>query len=656
MPTFADRSPSSAPTPSVASTGLPRRPATTGMLGVLAVSGAMFLSLAAVAKPLETAGVIDAVTVYRGQALVSRTIPLAAGDGQAGAVREIIVTNLPESLIPASLFAEASDGAEIRSVSYRIRPLPEDARAEVRAAEQRMVTLGDQAEALRAEIKHQEWQRAYYDKLENYLTGTAIVENNKGVLNAETVAKMTETLVSARAKLVADGRKAAVELRSIEEQLQLAQRELSTLAARSNRTAREALVIVNQSRPDATVRLNYLVDRATWSPSYNLRAESASGSSVVVEYQASIQQTSGEDWPGVSMTLSTATPALLATGPALEPLMVAALPPGGGGGLGGAAKDALALRDRGYEAARQEIAEKQAALNIARASNVTNRTDGPVQSAGQTAGGFSGQVFADVDAAGDKGLNDLAVRSQLLDLLINEQVARRKPGQPVGGARAMGDFVAVSYAVPTRTTLASRSDQQLVQIARLTSPASFAKVATPVLAGAVYNEAEITNTSEMVLLAGPAASYLAGEFVGRGRVPTVTVGEAFSAGFGADSALRTARELVERTESIQGGNKVVEFTYRLTVENFGKSPAAVRLLDRVPQPKGTDIRLTLVSLGKADQQLSADPAYLAGPRKQGILRWDLPVPSGSGTAATTLEYTFRLEFDKALSITEVEPR
>jgi hypothetical protein len=643
---------------------------------VLAVSGAMFLSLAAHAAPLEAAGAIDAVTVYRGQALVSRAIALPA-DGNTTAVREIIVTNLPESLIPASLFAEASDGAEVRSVSYRIRPLPEDARAEVRAAEQRIRELGDQAENLRAEQKHHEWQRAYYEKLENYLTGTAVVENNKGVLNAETVAKMTENIITARAKLSQDSRKTALELRTVEEQLQLAQRELGSLAARSNRTAREALVLVNQTKPGAVLRLNYLVDRATWSPSYNLRAESAGASSVVVEYQASIQQTSGEDWPGVAMTLSTATPALLATGPAIEPLMVAALPPGGAGGLGGAAKDALALRERGYEAAQQEIAEKKMQLSNARASNLAFRNDGagnfgvPGSSAGAGAAsalsatpaappapptGFSGQVFADMDNSGDKGLNDLAVRSQLLDLLINEQVARRKPGQPSAATRTIGDSVAVTYAVPTRTTLASRSDQQLVQIARLTSPAGFAKVATPVLAGTVFNEADITNASDMVLLAGPAASYLSGEFVGRGRVPTVTVGETFSAGFGADSSLRTGRELVERTEIIQGGNKVVEFTYRLTVENFGKSAAKVRLLDRVPQPKGNDIRLTLVSAGKGEQQLSNDAAYQAGPRKQGILRWDLPVASGSGTSATTLEYTFRLEFDKAMSLTEVDAR
>ena len=59
----------------------------------------------------------------------------------------------------------------------------------------------------------------------------------------------------------------------------------------------------------SSVRLNYLVTGCGWSPMYNLRADR--GRQVVqVEYNAVIQQTTGEDWTGVEFTLSTATPAL----------------------------------------------------------------------------------------------------------------------------------------------------------------------------------------------------------------------------------------------------------------------------------------------------------------------------------------------------------
>ena len=58
------------------------------------------------------------------------------------------------------------------------------------------------------------------------------------------------------------------------------------------------------------MRIRYMVDQATWDPSYNIRADGKGG--VKVEYDASIQQQSGEDWTNVAMTLSTASPSLAA--------------------------------------------------------------------------------------------------------------------------------------------------------------------------------------------------------------------------------------------------------------------------------------------------------------------------------------------------------
>ena len=55
------------------------------------------------------------------------------------------------------------------------------------------------------------------------------------------------------------------------------------------------------------MKVRYLVEAASWSPSYNIRADAAR-KSATVEYQASIEQMSGEDWNDVTMTLSTATP------------------------------------------------------------------------------------------------------------------------------------------------------------------------------------------------------------------------------------------------------------------------------------------------------------------------------------------------------------
>lgn len=596
----------------------------------------------------EMKGKIDAVTVYRGQAVVTRVIDIGAGAG----LKEIVVTDLPPAILSDSLYAEADDGGvgiDVRSVRYRQRAVAEDGREDVRKLEQAIRTLNDQLETSRGKAKQNEWQRAYMDKLENYLSGTAVVENNKGVLNADTITKMTDHLVVQRQKITDEARKLQLEARDLEEQINLKQRELNQLAAQGNRTAREATIFVNAPANGGKLRVSYIVGNATWTPSYNLRAP-VGGGDVAIEYQASVQQVSGEDWSDVKMTLSTATPALVAAGPSLQPMTLALGAPTGQS----AALDEL--KSLGYKAAKEQAASKRDELNRARqfAAGLTANQPAPISGTG---GGMSSQMEAQTWSgnllAADKLINDNASREQILDLLSTETVTKNKDSSKrVPGVVESTEGVSVAYTLAARTSLPSRDDQQLIQISRSTCKADFARVATPVLSTFVYNEANVTNTGEQLLLAGPSASYSGGEFVGRGVVPTTAVGQSFTAGFGNDASLRTSRELVERKERTQGGNRVVEFTYRLTVDNFGKAPAKVRLMDRIPTAKGNDIRVDMLKPGT--QPLSSDPIYQADQKPKGILRWDVEVPAGTSVDKPFfVEYTFTIEYDRQMSVTEV---
>jgi hypothetical protein len=344
----------------------------------------------------------------------------------------------------------------------------------------------------------------------------------------------------------------------------------------------------------------------------------------------------------VQLTLSTATPALVASAPTLQPLTVA---------LGSPQQDQqwlAGLKDKSYADAKQVLAERQRAEEQNRALNMQGQESRAAGRASQMAQTGSARDASEVFSL-DAGLNDIAKKSELLDLVSATKLDRKGRGDGLT-IRQGDEGVSVSYKVTGRTSMPSRADQQLIQIAQLDLPTQVIKLATPTLTQYIYNEAKLTNTSEMVLLAGPSASYVAGEFVGSGGVPTVSAGESFRAGFGIDTSLRTGKELLERSESVQGGNRIIEFTYRLSVENFGKGPASVRLVDRLPVPRGPEIKLTLLNQSTG---LSEDADYLETDRKKNLLRWDLPVPAGAtGSKAVTVEYKFRVEFDKQMSLTE----
>ena len=198
----------------------------------------------------------------------------------------------------------------------------------------------------------------------------------------------------------------------------------------------------------------------------------------------------------------------------------------------------------------------------------------------------------------DATLNDVARESQVLDLVLTAKVDRAT--KPAHEANTEG--VSVSYQLSGRTSLPSRSDRQLIQIASMPMKGDFYRVAIPVLTSAVYEEADVVNSSKMVLLAGPVATYIDGQFVGHGDMPTVSIGESFTIGLGIDSSLRAHRELAKKSESIQGGNRVVDFTYQLSIENFGAEAIQVRLDGSPPDGQGNGSKIVARVVRPATEQ------------------------------------------------------
>lgn len=322
---------------------------------------------------------------------------------------------------------------------------------------------------------------------------------------------------------------------------------------------------------------------------------------------------SGEDWQDVALTLSTASPALSSAGPGLAPFH-------------------LTLADGANQApmAKKDVAQQaQQARGRQQAANFDNRN----------AVDF-GKNYSSSWAI-NSAVNDFQclVLTNPLDALNS-----------VDTTMSDGEGPNLSYALAGAVSLASRSDHQMVRILQSEMKSQFYHVATPLLTSYVFREAELTNDGGEDLLAGPINVYLDGRFVGRGEIPTVARGQNFVVGFGADPQLRARHELASKTDDVQGGNRQIEFAYRLVIENFKSEAAAVRVLDRLPYSDRTsDIRVTMTE-GK--DALSADKVYLRRERPKGMLRWDIEVPAkATAENARMVEYTVRMEFDRNFQLT-----
>jgi uncharacterized protein (TIGR02231 family) len=168
----------------------------------------------------------------------------------------------------------------------------------------------------------------------------------------------------------------------------------------------------------------------------------------------------------------------------------------------------------------------------------------------------------------------------------------------------------------------------------------------PVLTPRVYRLAKITNKSDVVLLPGEATVYVGGDFVGRMRLSLVAAGEPFIAGFGVDPQLQVSRRLVRKSRSIQGGNQIFDYEFRIGQRNCRSSAVKLQLWDRLPKPQGEAVAVNLV---KVSAELSNDPAYQRISRTDNLLRWDVDVPKETiGDKTMYLNYEFRLEYARDL--------
>ena len=556
---------------------------------------------------------ITTVTVYQNTALVTREVTLPEAAGQT----EVVVSPLPSATLQSSLYAEGSDAVRVLSARYRTRAIAEDNREEVRKLEAEIKLLQKTLAELEADMKGVALNMAFNAKLEAFTAATLTTLTEKGQLDSDKTILLANHIRESRAKLIKEEVKLKQTIDADKERIAFLTRQLQEKSGGVSRTERDAVIVVDKKAGVSTIKLNYLVSNATWKPQYKLRAATKALDPVVVEYLASVTQQTGEDWPGVNLILSTAQPLLNAAPPDLRILEVAVGTPGQPGlpmGPGGVAPTAV-LKDLDD---RSKMLRSESA-----------------QSYNEKKGEFAAQQQ-----------NAAAALEQFRDLLVTKEEIAKTGGL---NENLLGDGPSVTYRLKTKLTLPSRSDDQTLEIAKLDLAPKFYYKAVPVLTNHVYRLADLTNTTETILLPGEAAMYLDSDFVGSTKLPLVAIGKPFTVGFGVDPQLQVVRKLIDKTRTTQGGNQVLNFKYKILLSSYKSTPVDVQVWDRMPHAEAVGTIGTSFTMGAT--KLSEDPLYVRDEKNKNLLRWDLKVePKQNGEKALTIDYEFKMELDKNVTI------
>lgn len=563
---------------------------------------------------------LTTVTVYRGSALVTREVEVPEGVG----IFELVVAPLPTGVEPASLYSEGTDAIRVLTTRARSRVVQEDVREEVRKLQARLQELQAKGEQLERDLRTVTQNLGLLEKLEGFTETTMKQLSEKGQLSSEQTIKLANYVMTSRTE---QGRQQVTleqQLRQLQEEKQFVLRQLQQKSTGSGRTEHEAVIVVDKRQAAAgSVRLNYLVNGATWRPQYKFRAGKPK-EMVQLEYLAAVAQNTGEDWNQVQIVLSTAQPMLNAAPPELKALEVSLAP-------GTAANTTVPNR----------------AVQNPVAPSLDNFTPQQLQMQSRELRSKALKDFREnrTDSA-NLAINDAAALEQWCEI---NPVAADAAGERARDPDLAGqEGPSVTFRLPAALSLPSRRDEQILPITRLELKPDYYYKAVPVLTSHVYRQADLVNQSDYVLLPGEATMYLDSDFVGRATLPLIAIGARFTVGFGADPQLQVQRKLLDRSRTIQGGNQVLKYDYRILVSSYKHEPVKLQLWERLPHAENPNIAITLVS---QTPELCKDPLYLREERTKNLLRWDLTIePHSSGEKAVVVSYQYRVELDRQMQL------
>jgi uncharacterized protein (TIGR02231 family) len=534
------------------------------------------------AQPVEGTGRVDRVVLYRGRAAVTRVVPATLEQG----LWAVHVRGLPETVEGASIQAKVRRGAtapgatgatgatgaapSILSVEYAESPAAGFAGTpEGVALANELRDLRRAAENLKQDMAGVAQQVKIVEQISLRPTAAPREDGATQRLDLAAIERGLAFVATERRALLQRERELARASEELARTIEAKQRDLDARGG-AQRTERTAIVVVAApERAPIELEVTYNVTNATWEPVYTIRA-AGDRSGVEIECDAMVAQSTGEDWRGVRMALSTAQPTRASAPPAIQPWFIDQyVPPPPPPPMPMAVESAAP----GAPAAMSAPAERKA--------------------------GAPGRRRAEIEALAD-------------------------------AASVQEAGVAVAYELPRTLDVPSdRAKKQRTRIATVAPSVEFVYTAQPLVTEDVFLRGDMVNTSPFQFLPGRAQVFMGGEFIGETRVPSVAPKDQFRVFFGPDRALRARRELVAKTTGstgFLGGSQTTTWSYRVLLENSTPRDARVELLDRRPVSRNEKI---VAAVSKLSRPLSTVKEYVEGPMTQGILRWDLTVPANT---------------------------
>ena len=415
---------------------------------------------------------IKEVTVYSDRVLVVRNgkVELEAGE------HDLRVNNLPQFLRD-SLRASGRGTGGIRilnvdvTTAFRSRP-PEAELVTLQDELERLTKNQQLLEARKSALDdRRQWLRALGEQSRDFAKGLA-----QGQMKPQDLAEFFSFAANQALQDAEAAQSIETELEHVQQEVQAKKRELAQIQGNLLPDRLAAIVTVSLVKAgEFELELSYIVMGASWHPQYDVRVQMAEGKDtgeVELTYVGIVQQSTGERWENVNLSLSTARPSLAAVLPELDPWYLNVYTP----------PVPVPLR-----AASPRIASMSGLPGDQNASMVA-------QPMAMAAMGFT-------DEMQEEQVHEKELRTADVATATVEQTG-----------------TALIFRIGRSVDIPSDNSPHKTTIAQDNLPCVFDYVSAPQIDEQVHLRAAIENTTERVLLNGDANIFLSSEYVGTTRV------------------------------------------------------------------------------------------------------------------------------------------
>jgi uncharacterized protein (TIGR02231 family) len=503
------------------------------LIGVLLLNVSIVFAQANPEKPVDSK--ITNVTVFLSKAQVTREVKTRLEAGKT----TLVLTGLTALLDAESIQAAGKGSFVILGISHRQNFLDE------LNVPKGLKVLRDSLDFYQRQLILEQSQKEILNKEEQMLLSNQRIGGNNQNITVAELKGMADFYRSRLGEIVTSRMKQDEKIKKINTRVMKISQQINEQNELYSRNTGEILINVSaEAATQADIDVNYVVQNAGWTPTYDLRAINTK-SPITVGYKANVFQGTGEEWKNVKLKLSTANPNQSGLKPELYTWYL----------------DFYQPIVRSFNERRYKSAGAPAARYAEEAES---------------------KVMMD-SAAPMPAAESVADYVSTIQTTLNTE-----------------------FDISLPYTVSSASKPTVVDIRNYEMKSIYEYAVAPKLDNEAFLLAKGLGWEEFNLLPGEANIFFEGTFVGKSFIDPNNIKDTLAVSLGRDKRIVVKRDKLKDLTSrkLIGGSQRESYTWEISVRNTKTEAVKVVVEDQLPVSQNSQIEVTPADLGGAKHDIN----------------------------------------------------